>query len=155
MSAVGFAGGVLLISLGLWRSFATKWDVIDYVLVSQELRSWGNVLVALGWMALVMLLCQRGWQFGPIAAVGRMALTNYLLQTVICTTLFYGHGLGLFGQVERAGQFAIVVAIWGFQLLASSVWLAYFTLGPVEWAVRWVVFGRSTFLRSSGAVAEV
>jgi uncharacterized protein len=155
MSAVGFAGGVLLISLGLWRSFATKWDVIDYVLVSQELRSWGNVLVALGWMALVMLLCQRGWQFGPVAAVGRMALTNYLLQTVICTTLFYGHGLGLFGQVERAGQFAIVVAIWGFQLLASSVWLGYFAVGPVEWAVRWVVFGRSTFLRSSDVVPEV
>jgi uncharacterized protein len=155
LGGFGFAGGILLISLGLWRSLVTKWDVLDYVLVSQELRSWGNVLVALGWMALVMLLCQRGWQFAPVAAVGRMALTNYLLQTVICTTIFYGHGLGLFGQVERTGQFAIVVAIWAFQLLASSAWLGYFTLGPVEWLVRWVVFGRSKFLRSSRVVAEV
>jgi uncharacterized membrane protein YeiB len=45
------------------------------------LRYWGNSLVALGWVALAMLLCQRGWRLGPVAAVGRMALTNYLLQT--------------------------------------------------------------------------
>ena len=43
-----------------------------------------------------------------VVAVGRMALTNYLLQTVICTTIFYGHGFGLFGRVDRAGQLAIV-----------------------------------------------
>jgi uncharacterized protein len=145
-----------LISLGLWRSFATKWDVVDYVLVSQELRAWGNVLVAVGWMAVVMLVCRRGWQLAPVAAVGRMALSNYLLQSVICTTLFYGHGFGLFGQVDRAGQFAIVLAVWTFQLLASSVWLGYFAVGPVEWLVRWVVFGRRPdLLGSPPAVTEV
>ena len=155
LGAFGFGGGVLLISLGLWRSFATKWDLLDYVLVSQELRYWGNLLVALGWVALVMLLCQRGWQLGPVAAVGRTALTNYLLQSLICTTIFYGHGLGLFGQVDRAGQFAIVLGVWAFQLLASSAWLGYFALGPVEWVLRWLVFGRRpSFLRSSPAVAE-
>jgi uncharacterized protein len=155
MAVVGFTGGFLLISLGLWRSFATKWDVVDYVMVGQELRSWGNVLVALGWVAVVMLLCQRGWQLTAVAAVGRMALTNYLLQSLICTTIFYGHGLGLFGGVDRAGQFAIVVAIWAFQLWASTVWLRYFALGPVEWLVRWVAFGRRPqLLRSSPAVAE-
>jgi uncharacterized protein len=156
LGAFGFIGGILLISLGLWRSFATKWDVLDYALVSQELRSWGNVFVALGWTALVMLLCQRGWRLGFVAAVGRMALTNYLLQTVICTTLFYGHGLGLFGQVDRAGQFGIVLAVWAFELVASRAWLGYFALGPVEWVVRWVSFGRRpVLLRSSRAVAEV
>ena len=156
LGAFGFGGGVLLISRGLWRSFATKWDILDYVLVSQELRSWGNLLVALGWVTLVMLLCQRGWQLGPVAAVGRMALTNYLLQTLICTTVFYGHGLGLFGQVDRAGQFLIVLGVWAFQLLASSTWLGHFAVGPVEWVVRWLVFGRRPrLLRSSPAVAEV
>ncbi len=155
MAAVGFGAGALLISLGLWRSFATKWDLLDFVLVSQELRYWGNFLVALGWMALVMLLCQRGWQLRPVAAVGRMALTNYLLQSLICTTIFYGHGLGLFGQVDRAGQFLIVLGVWAFQLLASSAWLGYFALGPVEWVLRWVIYGRRpSFLRPSPAVAE-
>ena len=152
MAAAGFGGGVLLIALALWRGFATGWDLLDYVLVSQELKYWGNLLVALGWTALVMLLCQAGWPLRLLANVGRMALSNYLLQTLICTTIFYGHGFGLFGHIERAGQFAIVLAIWAFQLTASTLWLSYFAAGPVEWATRWFVFGRRPrFLRLATA----
>jgi uncharacterized protein len=153
MGILGFGLGTLLISLGLWRSAATRWDLLDYVLISQQLHYWGNLSVALGWTALVMLMCQRGWQLRAMASVGRMALTNYLLQSVICTTIFYGHGFGLFGYVDRAGQLAIVVGIWTFQLLASTVWLRYFAVGPVEWLTRWLVFRRRpSFLRSSPAV---
>ena len=156
MATLGFGSGTLLIALGLWRSYATKWDVLDFVLVSEQLHYWGNLLVALGWVALVMLLCQRGWTLRSMAAVGRMALSNYLLQTVICTTIFYGHGFGLFGRVDRAGQLGIVVGIWAFQLLASSAWLRYFAVGPVEWLTRWLVFKRRpSFVRSSAAVAGV
>jgi uncharacterized protein len=156
MGAFGFGAGTLLIAAGLWRSFATEWDLLDYVLVSQQLHYWGNLLVALGWTALVMLLCQRGWRLDPVASVGRMALSNYLLQTLICTTIFYGHGLGLFGQVERTGQLLIVLGVWAFQLLASSAWLGHFALGPVEWALRWIIYGRRPrLLRSATAVAEV
>jgi len=86
--------------------------------------------------------------------VGRMALSNYLLQSVICTTIFYGTGLGLFGRVDRAGQLVFVVGIWAFQLLASRAWLSYFAVGPVEWLTRWLVFGqRPTFVRPSPAIA--
>jgi len=155
MGILGFGAGILLNLLGIWRSAATGWDLLDFVLVSQQLHYWGNLFVALGWVGLVLLLCHRGWSLRPVAAVGRMALTNYLLQSVICTTIFYGHGLGLFGRVERTGQLAIVVAIWGFQLLASSVWLRYFSVGPVEWLTRWLVFKRRpSFLRSSPVVAS-
>jgi uncharacterized protein len=154
MGVVGFGIGALLNALGIWRSFATGWDLLDFALVSQQLHYWGNLLVALGWTALVMLLCQRGWPLRSLVAVGRMALTNYLLQSVICTTIFYGHGLGLFGRIDRAGQLVIVFGIWAFQLFVSRVWLSYFTVGPVEWVTRWLVFGRRpTFLRSSPAVA--
>jgi uncharacterized protein len=154
MGAFGFGIGVLLNVLGIWRSFVTGWDLLDFALVSQQVHYWGNLFVALGWTALVMLLCQRGWPLRSLAAVGRMALTNYLLQSVICTTIFYGHGLGLFGRVDRAGQLAIVIGIWVFQLLASRAWLGYFTVGPVEWLTRWLVFGRRpAFVRSSPAVA--
>jgi len=155
MVALGFGAGGLLISLGLWRSFATRWEPLDFTLVGQQLHYWGNFLVALGWIALVMLLCQRGWQLRPVAAVGRMALSNYLLQTLICTTIFYGHGLGFFGEIDRAGQLLIVLGIWTFQLLGSSAWLHWFALGPVEWALRWVIYGRRpNFLRPSLAGAE-
>ena len=155
MGAVGFGIGAVLNALGIWRSFATGWDLLNFVLVSQPLHYWGNLFVALGWTALVMLLGQRGWPLRSMAAVGRMALTNYLLQSVICTTIFYGHGLGLFGRVDRAGQLAIVVGIWAFELLASRAWLGYFAVGPVEWLTRWLVFGRRpSLLRSSPAVAR-
>ena len=154
MGAFGFGIGAALNALGVWRSLATGWDLLNFALVSQQLHYWGNLFVALGWTALVMLLCQRGWPLRSLAAVGRMALTNYLLQSVICTTIFYGHGLGLFGRVDRAGQLAIVIGIWASELLASRAWLGYFTVGPVEWLTRWLVFGRRpTFLRSSPAVA--
>jgi uncharacterized protein len=156
MGTLGFGAGTLLISLGLWRSFATGWDLLDFALVSQQLHYWGNLLVALGWTALVMLVCQRGWPLRPVAAVGRMALSNYLLQSVICTTIFYGHGLGLFGRVDRAGQFAIVMGVWAFQLLASFAWFRYFAVGPVEWVTRWVVYRRRPgFLRSPAVDVRV
>lgn len=155
MGVLGFAIGGLLNALGIFRSFATGWDLLDFVLVSQQLHYWGNLLVALGWTALVMLLCQRGWPLRSLEAVGRMALSNYLLQSVICTTIFYGHGFGLFGRVDRAVQLAIVIAIWAFQLVASRAWLSYFAVGPVEWVTRWLVFGRRpSLLRSAPAVAR-
>jgi uncharacterized protein len=154
MALAGFGTGALLISLAIWRSFSTGWDLLDYVLVSQELKYWGNLLVAMGWLAFVMLICQWNWPVRMLGNVGRMALSNYLLQTLICTTIFYGHGLGLFGRVERAGQFAFVLGIWAFQLVASTVWLRYFAVGPVEWITRWFVFGRRPpFLRLAPARA--
>jgi uncharacterized protein len=154
MAGFGFGTGFLLIALGLRRSVAMGWDLLDFVLVSQQLHYWGDLLVALGWVAVVMLLCLRGWPLRSVEAVGRMALTNYLLQSVICTTIFYGHGLGLFGRVDRAGQLAIVLGIWVFQLGASLMWLRYFAVGPVEWLTRWLVFRRRpSFLRSAPVVA--
>ena len=156
MGALGFGAGMLLISLGLWRSFVTKFDLLDFALISEQLHYWGNFFVALGWTALVMLLCQRGWPLRPVAAVGRMALSNYLLQSVICTTIFYGHGLGLFGRVDRTGQLAIVVGVLVFQMLASLAWLGYFAVGPVEWVTRWFVYRRRpAFLRSPVVDAAV
>lgn len=153
---LGFGAGILLNALGLRRSIATGWDLLDFALISQQLHYWGNLFVALGWVALVMLLCQRGWPLRRMAAVGRMALTNYLLQSVICTTLFYGHGFGLFGRVDRTGQLAMVMGIWAFQLLASSAWLRYFAVGPVEWLTRWLVFRRRpSFLRLSPVAADI
>ena len=84
-----------------------------------------------------------------------MAFTNYILQTLICTTLFYGHGFGLFGKVERLGQLAIVLMIWGVQLILSPIWLRHFSFGPLEWMWRsltywtWEPFTRERMARIS------
>jgi uncharacterized protein len=62
------------------------------------------------------------------------------MHTIICTTIFYGHGLGLFGSVERVGQFAIVVGVWVVQLIVSPIWLRYFQFGPAEWLWRTLTY---------------
>jgi uncharacterized protein len=71
-----------------------------------------------------------------------MALSNYLLHTLIATTIFYGHGFGLFGSVDRTGQVIIVFAIWAFQLVWSPIWLRYFRFGPAEWLWRSLTYWR-------------
>jgi uncharacterized protein len=153
MAAVGFGVGVPLILYGVARNSARGWELADNLLVGNQLNYWGNLLVGLAWVGSVMLLYKRGWALAPLAAVGRTALTNYLLQTVICTTIFYGHGLGLFARVDRVGQLAIVVAVWGVQVAGSILWLRYFSVGPVEWAWRSATYGRRLPLRRGGATA--
>ena len=71
-----------------------------------------------------------------------LALTNYLIQTIICTFIFYGHGLGYFGSVDRRGQIVIVIIIWLFQLVSSSLWLSRFRFGPAEWLWRSLTYWR-------------
>jgi uncharacterized protein len=65
-----------------------------------------------------------------------MAFSNYIFDTVVCTTLFYGFGFGLFGKVSRVTQIEIVLVIWIAQLMLSSIWMRYFQFGPLEWLWR-------------------
>jgi uncharacterized protein len=151
----GLGAGSLVVLAAVAASVAGEWDLVDYALVSQPLEYVGNAVVALGWVGVVAGLCRRGWTLGPVAAVGRMALSNYLAQTVICTSIFYGHGLGLFGRVDRTGQLAVVVAIWAVELAGSALWLRAFSAGPVEWLVRWAMAGeRPPLRRPSPAIAS-
>ncbi len=100
---------------------------------------WGSLFVALAYVSLIMLLTKsnpRGRVSARLAAVGRTAFTNYLMQTVICTTIFYGHGFGFLGTVERSVQILIVPAVCVFQIWFSTFWLERFRFGPAEWVWR-------------------
>ena len=99
----------------------------------------GSIAVALGYIGVIMRMVQLGWLPAlqtRLAAVGRTAFTNYILQSLICTFIFYGFGLGLFGYVERWQQLLIVVAIWILQLFLAPLWLAKYRFGPLEWLWR-------------------
>ena len=81
-----------------------------------QFNYWPSIAVSLGYVGLVMLACRSAALHRltrPFAAVGRTALTNYLLQSILCTTIFYGHGLGWFGSVDRVGQVGVVAACLG------------------------------------------
>jgi uncharacterized protein len=108
-------------------------------------NSFGSVVVALGHAGLLMLIVQSGalyWLTRRLAAVGRMALSNYLTHSIVCTTLFYGYGFGLFGTINRTGLAAIVLIIWVSQLLISPIWLEHFRFGPAEWLWRSLTYGQ-------------
>ncbi|MFD1413772.1 DUF418 domain-containing protein [Oceanobacillus jeddahense] len=87
----------------------------------------------------VLLLLQRDiWQrlLRPLKAVGRMALTNYLLQTVVCTLIFYSYGFGMYGKLGPALGVVLAFIIFGIQIIASNLWLKHFKFGPMEWIWR-------------------
>lgn len=141
--AAGLAG-IPIVAYGVHWNFANEWGLLS-LFYGTQFNYWGSLLVSLGWLGAVMLVCQSGalsWLARRLAAVGRMAFTNYLMQTFICTAIFYGHGLGLFGQVERTGQISVVFGVWLLQLLVSPVWLRHFRFGPFEWLWRSLTYGR-------------
>jgi uncharacterized protein len=81
-----------------------------------------------------------------------MALSNYVLQSVVGTLLFDGHGLGWFGHVGPAAGIGLAVGIFAVQVPLRHVWLSYFRFGPLEWLWRWLTYGHRPELRRLGRV---
>lgn len=144
--------GALLVAAGMavnlpaiFAQWHLAWDYRWCAFLLQAPRELSAPLQAIGYAALAWGYWPQLCRFrlvGAIACVGRMALTNYLLQTLICTTLFYH--LGLFMRFDRLQLLAFVPPIWAVNLLVSSLWLRRFRQGPVEWL--W----RQLTLRASG-----
>ncbi|MTD42633.1 DUF418 domain-containing protein [Erwinia sp. CPCC 100877] len=136
--------GWLLIALGMainipaiaaqWR---LGWDYRWCAFILQAPRELGAPFQTLGYAALAFGYWPRLARFRltvAVVCVGRMALSNYLLQTLICTTLFYR--FGLFMRFDRLQLLAFVPAVWAVNLLFSRLWLRRFRQGPVEWLWR-------------------
>jgi uncharacterized protein len=105
--------------------------------------TFGHVgLIGLLWISPVAMKAKR-----TLGCVGQMALTNYLSQSIICSFLFTGAGLGLFGRFERHELYYIVVAIWILQLAWSPWWLQRFQFGPAEWLWRTLTYGKRQPMR--------
>ena len=136
---IGLCAGLTLVSLWWITNDQHDWAFEYAMFRGNHFNYWGSLLLALAYIGGVMLLCQAKGLFAikrPLAAVGRMAFTNYLMHTVICTIIFYGHGFGLFGKVSRTWQMVIVLFIFAFQLWLCPWWLKHFRFGPVEWLWR-------------------
>lgn len=112
--------------------------------------AFGVPALALFFIALVATLWQKAqWRrlLAFLAPVGRMALTNYLLQTVICVIIFYGYGFGQFGKVGALGSTLIALGIFSAQIFFSALWLKYFAYGPMEWIWRQLTYRQRLNLR--------
>lgn len=107
--------------------------------IGQILFMTGQYAMAAGYLGITMrLLSSESWsrRLSKFAPLGRMALTNYIMHSVILTTVFYGYAGGMYGQISRAPQMLIVVAIILVQLYISAWWLKRYRFGPLEWLWR-------------------
>ncbi|MEA5445121.1 DUF418 domain-containing protein [Gammaproteobacteria bacterium AB-CW1] len=139
LALVGLILGMTLVLYGLASIEARNWEFPWTKFVGRQFNATAAPLMALAYLSLVMIICQKHWLprlRQAMSAVGRTAFSNYLLQTVLCTTLFYGHGLGLFGELERGQQVLVVLGVWAVQIPLSLWWLRHFSQGPVEWLWR-------------------
>ncbi len=150
---VGWLLGFPLTILGVYKNFESGWAYEYAMFLGTEFNYWGSLLISFGYICLVMRIAKSGklpWLRDRLAAVGQMALTNYLMQSIICVFIFYGIGLGLFGQIERQYQVMIVLAIWIVQILWSRPWLNHFRYGPFEWLWRSLTYMKRQPIKHEG-----
>lgn len=150
--AAGYGLGVPLAAVAVLFHF-THYTSMGWMLQrTLPFQDVGGTLVALGHISVLVLAVKEGRLagLGPrLAAVGRMAFTNYITHTIICTTIFYGYGLGQFAAWNRLSLLGLALAIWALQLWWSPWWLSRFRFGPLEWVWRSLTYrGRQPFRRA-------
>jgi uncharacterized protein len=105
----------------------------------------GGPLLAVAYAGgLTLLMLRPAWRrlLLPLAAPGRLALTNYLIQSVICSCLCYGYGFGLYNHLRPVAAVGLCLVIYLAQIIASLLWLRWYRYGPVEWLWRSLTYRR-------------
>lgn len=105
----------------------------------------GPMVLSIGYLLLFNGLFQKFFarlKFRPFSSVGKMAFTNYIMQSIICVIVFFGFGFNHFDQYNRTELWIIVIAIWVFQIILSLVWLKNHKYGPLEWLWRRLTYGK-------------
>ena len=137
----------------VWWTWHSGFDLVVVALTTFVLSTPLRPVMIVGWACLILLLGRPGGGLTRrLEAVGRMAFTNYLASSLLCTTFFYGYGLGWYGHLSRAQLYIVVAAVWALILLWSEPWLGRFRYGPFEWLWRSLARGRWQPLKG-GAIA--
>lgn len=156
LAMIGLGLGLPLELLSTWMIWQSHHGHIWSYVLGVMLHGAGSVSVCFGYLGLLTLVVSAGrmrWLTSPLAYAGRMALSNYLLQSLIATGIMYWWGLGLFGQVGRPAQMGLVVIIFSLQVLFSVAWLRAFRFGPMEWLWRSLTYAKWQPLRHERLVA--
>ena len=149
--AIGYGLGLPLVCYSFWHGYRHTPDTaallafmethpINWVGLIYPVQ---RILLVMAHCSLLMILWQKGafrGLFARLGAVGQMALTNYLMQSVLCTLFFFGYGLGFYGHLAFYQLYYVVFAVWAVQLAWSPLWLRYFRFGPAEWLWRTLTY---------------
>ena len=155
MAIAGYAVGGALRAWAVWERWDSDFSPLLWA-------SWiplqpARIAVTIGHVGLFFVLWKMfaaSWLFRALAATGRMALTNYAAQTVVANLIFSGVGLGLYGALDRAQVYLVMIAVWIVQLAASLWWLGRFRFGPLEWGWRCLTYWRRQPFRKAASVAD-
>jgi uncharacterized protein len=145
----GIAGNVTEVSVR-WIADISMFSFSPMSFALAVLRALAVPALSLGYVCLIILLCQRSDWFPRLqryGAIGRTALTSYLFQSVAGTLLFYSYGLRLFALWGPALLLIPTVIIYGVQAGIMPVWLRYYLFGPVEWLWRSLTYGKKQPMR--------
>jgi len=137
--AIGYGIGFPMVYFGGKQLEAHDFDFVYMFRQDCHFNYVGSIFVALGHIGLLMLICKTGVLraiTNALAAVGRMALTNYLTHSLVLSIIFFGWGFGLWGSMRRVETLWVIGGIWAFQLIMSPIWLKTFRFGPAEWLWR-------------------
>lgn len=154
MAIIGYGIGITVNYFETTHILTNQFSVIsfDESSVTYHIGRVGNMC---GHIAIIMLFIKSTWLpflQRSLAAVGQMALTNYMSQSLICNFIFLGYGLSKFGELQRYELYYVVFGIWIFQLIISPIWLSYFRFGPMEWIWRSLTYWkRQPFVKESVA----
>ncbi|MCX6579790.1 MAG: DUF418 domain-containing protein [Candidatus Aminicenantes bacterium] len=140
--ALGLGGTLIFFLLD---TFLKPPQPLSVRLIGGIARTVGTSALSFFYIATIVLLMRKeSWKrfLRPLEAVGRMALSNYFLQSLICTTLFYSYGFNLFGKIGPLTGFLLVFPISAVQIFLSARWAKHFRFGPVEWLWHSLTYGK-------------
>ena len=149
IAVIGCLIGIPVNSYTAWLAVKSNFDRVTFAFtyVAYDIE---RLPVALANMALLMILCKAGalrWLTSRLAAIGQMALSNYILQSVVCAFVFTGYGFGLYGRLERYQLYYVVAGCWAMSLAASPIWLQHYRFGPLEWCWRSLTYWKRQPMR--------
>jgi len=146
----GYATGITYRGYYAWEAITNNLRPEFYLGNYDSNYTLGRLPITLGHVGLIGILCKLkflNWITDLLSYIGRMALTNYIMQTLISIFIFYGFGLGLYGKLEHYELVYFILGMWIFQLSFSRIWLQYFRQGPLEWIWRSLIYGRTEKFR--------
>lgn len=146
---IGIPLGIILSGISVLDMVYTQSELINAmenrIFSINHIGGIGRIVLTVSYASAIILLCRINWLKSFLllfANVGRMALTNYIMQTVLCSLYFYGFGLNHYGQYDAKGLLLFVCIIWFIQITYSNIYFRFYQMGPLEWLWKRLTYGK-------------
>ncbi len=146
---IGIPIGIILCGMSALNMVYTQSELIHAletrIFSINHVGGVGRIVLTVSYASAILLLCRVNWLksfLALFANVGRMALTNYIMQTILCSLYFFGFGLNHYGEYDTKGLLLFVVCIWIIQITYSTIYLRFFKMGPLEWLWKRLTYGK-------------